>query len=1432
MKKNFFFSLLLIALMFLNLSCSGNGADGKTTDLTQVVVTSEVVSAKASARDASEDVVTSGKIAVIEDETGETVVASEVFALKGGAMEIPMWVPAGKEYVFQLNEMDDAGNIVYIRRTEPKKINPGELIKVQIGKDRITFTPANISVTPGDGRVIISWDMSDYADSCCIYVASKSGANKDDYSLVECRKNSPFTHAGLNNGKTYYYVLTASNSAGESKASSEFSATPDFPENTDDDGDGYSENQGDCNDYDKAVHPGAEEICGDGIDQDCDGNVPACNWYKDFDKDGYSDGTGQNSWSQPEGDYFKASDLKDISGDCDDGDAELNPGVRENCNDNKDNDCDGLSDCEDSDCNENSLCVCPDRDSDGYFAKDGCGTATDCNDNNAAIHPGATEIPGDGIDQNCDGVDPLNPYDTDDDYDGWTERNGDCNDNNAAVHPGTTEICGDSIDQDCDNIADDGCYKLLAHYKFEENADDSADYSDPMELKNTEFAADGALYLNGKYELAAEDTAGYRAVASISDLDYRSFTVGLDFNPTAFESSRENILTGGTLSPWFSLRYHNGSLELTLNNQEVVHTFGSVSLSTDTWHNVICSFDLANKKVVAMLDGKMLPEITLDDNFQLSIIGSEFEDSDRLFAFTNYSDADTFYGYADDLLVYSPALSKTELSQIAYFPDRKLRTAVREAIKKPVGFIMASDLLNLTYLYAYGKGIKDIRGLEYCTNLKGLYLGSHSVDGTLYGNSVSDLKPIENLTNLTGIDLSDNQLDDSDMVHLEKLKRLTSLNLNSNQISDISYLVSALAELTQLTFLYLGDNRISDISPLGNLIQLEGLYLHENQIADISPLRNLTQLSVLWLVDNEITDLSTLANLIQLTSLRINSNQISDINPLTNLTKLTLLSLSDNQISDISPLTNLIQLDILYLGYNQISDIGPLVDLNKLEHLGLESNRISDISSLSNLTQLTDLRLYVNQISDIKPLVDNSGINSGDTVALTGNPLNSTSCTVYIPELESRGVTVTHNCETTAEKVYFPDANLRDAIAETLGIAAGSDQDGSYFGESDLLKLTTLSADGKGIENISGLEYCRNLTGLYLGSRTVSDLRAIYKNSISDLKPIENLTNLTDLNLSGNQLDDSDLVYLENLTNLTWLGLGGNRISDISPLANLIQLITLYLDNNQISDITPLADLSKLEHLGVDYNQISDISPLANLIQLITLHLNGNQISDISPLLDNSGIGSGDEINLTGNPLNVVSCNSYIPQLKAREVTVVSDCKCTDGDGDGSFLEAYCGDVVDCDDSDDTIYPGADDIPGDGIDQNCDGTDPLRPTTTTTSTTTTTIRTTTTSTTSSTTTPTTTSTTSSTTTSTTTTTTSSSTTSTTASTTTSTTTTTLVTSDDCWWPGAACDSDHDGYSVNVTTGELDCNDKDATIHPGAEDISGDGIDQDCDGTDQ
>ena len=47
--------------------------------------------------------------------------------------------------------------------------------------------------------------------------------------------------------------------------------------------------------------------------------------------------------------------------------------------------------------------VCTDGDTDGYFAEAGCGTAVDCDDGDASINPGAAEVCGDGIDNNCDG---------------------------------------------------------------------------------------------------------------------------------------------------------------------------------------------------------------------------------------------------------------------------------------------------------------------------------------------------------------------------------------------------------------------------------------------------------------------------------------------------------------------------------------------------------------------------------------------------------------------------------------------------------------------------------------------------------------------------------------------------------------------------------------------------------------------------------------------------------------------------------------------------------------------------------------------------------------------------------------------------------------------------------------------------------------------
>lgn len=140
----------------------------------------------------------------------------------------------------------------------------------------------------------------------------------------------------------------------------------------DNDGDGFSPADGDCNDENASVYPGAPDPC-DGVDQDCDGEVD-----EEFDKD-------DDGWTTCEG-------------DCRDNDPNSNPGETEVV-DGVDNDCDGIAD------NHTDQY---DDDGDGYSEDQG-----DCNDDpdadGALIGPDAIEVAEtedgepEGIDNDCDG---------------------------------------------------------------------------------------------------------------------------------------------------------------------------------------------------------------------------------------------------------------------------------------------------------------------------------------------------------------------------------------------------------------------------------------------------------------------------------------------------------------------------------------------------------------------------------------------------------------------------------------------------------------------------------------------------------------------------------------------------------------------------------------------------------------------------------------------------------------------------------------------------------------------------------------------------------------------------------------------------------------------------------------------------------------------
>jgi hypothetical protein len=286
------------------------------------------------------------------------------------------------------------------------------------------------------------------------------------------------------------------------------------------DGDGYltSVNGGDdCDDGDPNANPAATERC-NGRDDDCDGEIDeadaadASTWYPDADGDSYGDASqGTTACVGPEGHI-------DQGGDCDDGDAAINPSADEHC-DGVDEDCDG-------DIDDDAV------DSPDWYRDDD----------------------GDGY-----GV-PLEPLQACEQPSGYADNADDCDDSDDSIHPEAAEWC-DGVDTDCDGSDDPSDIVSFADLSGT-YSDATASFQSKGSAAVYEFDADGTLYFcPGSYTGLISISAASASIVGRDGADSTVLSGASDGTVISATSGATDLnLTGLTITDGYAA--HGGGIHL------------------------------------------------------------------------------------------------------------------------------------------------------------------------------------------------------------------------------------------------------------------------------------------------------------------------------------------------------------------------------------------------------------------------------------------------------------------------------------------------------------------------------------------------------------------------------------------------------------------------------------------------------------------------------------------------------------------------------------------------------------------------------------------------------------------------------------------------------------------------------------------------------
>lgn len=171
-----------------------------------------------------------------------------------------------------------------------------------------------------------------------------------------------------------------------------------------------------------------------------------------------------------------------------------------------------------------------------------------------------------------------------------------------------------------------------------------------------------------------------------------------------------------------------------------------------------------------------------------------------------------------------------------------------------------------------------------------------------------------------------------------------------------------------------------------------------------------------------------------------------------------------------------------------------------------------------------------------------------------------------------------------------------------------------------LPKLESLTLSGCGLSTAAGLEAATGLKYLDLSQNTIRDLMPmanmsdlqeahLQNNAINDLTPLSGLKSLAKLDVTFNLLTTLAPAY--NCTTLTSLAAGNNSVESLAGIEKLIGLEYLDLSKNKLSDISPIGSCVTIKELDISDNSITDISAFSTLVNMTEFNFSRNNVEEL-----------------------------------------------------------------------------------------------------------------------------------------------------------------------------------------------------------------------------